>query len=52
MTDTERKEAIIEVLECVKNGSQDIQNGVEEIDTINYIFKYENKHEDRRKRNQ
>jgi hypothetical protein len=42
MTETDRKDAIIEVLECVKSGNQDVQNGVEEIDTINYIFTHEN----------
>jgi len=38
MTDKERKEAIIEVLEWVKSGKQDLQNGAEEIDTLNYIY--------------
>ena len=38
MTDNERKEAIKEVLRCVKIGRQDLQNGAEEIDTINYIY--------------
>lgn len=38
MNDTERKEAIKEVLKWVKSGKQDLQNGSEEIDTINYIY--------------
>ena len=37
MTDNDRKEAIKEVLKWVKSGKQDLQNGAEEIDTINYI---------------
>ena len=41
MTDTDRKEAIKEVLKWVKSGKQDLQNGAEEIDTINYIYAQE-----------
>ncbi len=38
MTDTERKEAIKEVLTWVKSGKQDLQNGADEIETINHTY--------------
>ncbi len=38
MTNIERKEAIKEVLKSVKSGKQDLQNGADEIETINYVY--------------
>ena len=38
MNNSERLKAIEEVLKWVKSGKQDLQNGLEEIETINYLY--------------